>query len=94
MRRTKVVEAIRPLWRKIQSLTPDIVNDDYATFRIKNLLNDPDIISTQDRVLFILYSEVGSLQNLANLLSSEFRISKSTLRNEIARIKRIIRENL
>lgn len=85
---------IRAIWANAHHFLPDADNDDDAMYRIKQVLNDRAKISRQDRELFLLYCEVGSLQTLANLMASEFRVSKSTIRSEIARIRREILKNL
>lgn len=95
MKRIKVEgNDIRQIWRNLHNFQPDADNDDDAMYRLKQVLNDPNKIEANDRALFILYSEVGSLQTLATLLSSEFRVSKSSIRSEIARIRREIIKNL
>lgn len=95
MRRIKAEgDNLRQIWEGIHNLRPDAENDDDAMFRLKQVINDPTKIRKHDRELFLIYAEVGSLQTVANLMASEFRVSKSTIRSEIARIRREIIKNL
>ena len=95
MRRIKAEgNNLRQIWEGIHNLQPDAENDDDAMFRLKQVINDPTKISKHDRELFLIYAEVGSLQTVANLMAPEFRVSKSTIRSEIARIRREIIKNL
>lgn len=90
----KIIGDIRQLWRLSCDIEPDLLRDDEQTLRVKEVLNDSRIISREDRNLFILYTEVGSLQKLSNELAPELKISKSTLRKEIARIRQQILQAL
>lgn len=95
MRRIKAEgDNLRQIWEGIHNLRPDAENDDDEMYRLKQVINDPTKIDKRDRELFLIYVEVGSLQTLANLMASEFRVSKSTIRSEIARIRREIIKNL
>ena len=94
MKRTKVVEHLREIWGKIYNYEPDMMNDDPLTMRVKQVINNSAKISKNDRALFLIYTEAGSLQNVVKLLQPDIRVSKSTLRNEIARIKSLIIQSL
>lgn len=60
---------------------PDTTTDDDAMLRIKGAM--ARVLSPDERMLFIIYAEVRSLSRMAAALN----VSKSTVRNEIARIR-------
>lgn len=94
MKKCKIIGDIRQLWRTSGELLPNPMTDTDAELRVKMVLNDSSKVKPTDRTLFILYTEAGSLRKLAELIAPEFKISKSTLRNEIARIRQQILANL
>lgn len=94
MKRIKTDGDIGDISKAFEDYAPNADIDDDDIYRIKKLLRDCKAITRQDRALFLLYAEVGSLQNLARLVCPIFRVSKSTIRNEIARIRRIILQSL
>lgn len=60
---------------------PDSLSDDDNLLRLKRAV--ATVLPPEDRVLFIIYTEVRSLSRMAAALN----VSKSTVRNEIARIR-------
>jgi len=92
-RKAKLIGDIRLLWRGLDEFRPNPTKDDDQTYRLKEALFSGNI-DRRDVALFCFYTEVGSLRKVADLISAEFPISKSTLLNEIARIRREILNNL
>ena len=63
---------------------PDSFSDDDDLLRLKKTV--ATVLPPEDRVLFIIYTEVRSLSRMA----AAFNVSKATMRNEIYRIRQLI----
>lgn len=63
---------------------PDSLSDDDNLLRLKKAV--ATVLPPEDRVLFIIYTEVRSLSRMA----AAFNVSKATMRNEIYRIRQLI----
>lgn len=67
---------------------PDARTDNDELFRLKKAMNT--LLPPEDLALFIIYAEVKSLRRMAEALN----VSKSTMRNEIDRIRKRILDAL
>lgn len=92
-RKAKLIGDIRLLWRGLDEFRPNPTKDDDQTYHLKESLFSGNI-DKRDVALFCFYTDIGSLQKVVDCIAPEFKVSKSTIRNEIARIRREILNNL